>query len=71
MTKGPMNRIILITPFTLALLSAPAFAGNEKDYRYLALGDSIPFGMNLTLMLPFRRNFPLLPISWDFPKRLP
>jgi lysophospholipase L1-like esterase len=28
----------------------PVFAGNDKDYNYLALGDSISFGLNPTLL---------------------
>jgi len=36
----------------LAVIAAPMFAGNETDYTYLALGDSIPFGYNPTLFSP-------------------
>src|SRR5436190_16174110 len=34
----------------LALAVAPSFAGNDKDYTYLALGDSISFGFDPTLV---------------------
>jgi lysophospholipase L1-like esterase len=36
----------------LAVIAAPMFAGNETDYTYLALGDSIPFGYDPTLFSP-------------------
>jgi hypothetical protein len=44
-----MKNTILVT---FALLAIPAFAGNDKNYTYLALGDSVPFGMNILLVLP-------------------
>ena len=34
----------------VALLIAPVFAGNEKDYTYLALGDSVSYGLDPTLL---------------------
>ena len=34
------------------LLVAPAFAGNNHNFTYLALGDSVPFGMNVNLVPP-------------------
>jgi hypothetical protein len=37
---------------TQALLVAPAFAGNNHNFTYLALGDSVPFGMNVNLVPP-------------------
>jgi len=33
----------------LTVLTLPAFAGNESNYRYLALGDSVAFGYNPTV----------------------
>jgi lysophospholipase L1-like esterase len=38
----------------LALIAAPTFAGNEKNYTYLALGDSVSFGFdpNVTPQVP-------------------
>jgi lysophospholipase L1-like esterase len=42
-----------------ALLVAPAFAGNAEDYTYLALGDSIPFGMNALLLPPYSFRTPM------------
>jgi lysophospholipase L1-like esterase len=36
----------------LAVLAAPLLAGNERNYTYLALGDSIAFGMDPTLFIP-------------------
>ena len=34
----------------ISLLSAPLFAGNDKDYTYLALGDSVAYGLDPTLL---------------------
>jgi lysophospholipase L1-like esterase len=48
-----MKTTIITAQLALALLVAPAFAGNDKNYTYLALGDSIPFGMNALLLPPF------------------
>ncbi len=47
-----MNSVRHICAQTLAfaLLAVPAFAGNESNYDYLALGDSVPFGFNLSLL---------------------
>jgi lysophospholipase L1-like esterase len=36
----------------LTLLVGPVSAGNESNYRYLALGDSVSFGLDLTLAPP-------------------
>ena len=41
----------------LVLLAAPAFAGNEKDYTYLALGESISFGYDPTVAAPAPEKF--------------
>jgi hypothetical protein len=35
----------------LAILAAPMLAGNETNYTYLALGDSIPFGFDPSVKL--------------------
>jgi lysophospholipase L1-like esterase len=53
-----MKKTILITLSTLALLAAPAFAGNDKNYTYLALGDSVPFGLNVLLLPPYSTTLP-------------
>ncbi len=45
----------------LALLTASAFAGNDKNYTYLALGDSIAFGMNPLLLPPYSNQLPTPP----------
>ncbi len=42
----------------LALMVLPAFAGNDKNYTYLALGDSVPFGLNATLLPPYTDQIP-------------
>ena len=34
----------------LALLISPLFAGNEKNFTYLALGDSVAFGLDISLI---------------------
>jgi lysophospholipase L1-like esterase len=36
----------------LVLFVAPVFAGNETNYTYLALGDSIAFGFDPTVQVP-------------------
>jgi lysophospholipase L1-like esterase len=48
-----MNKKMIRTQIALALLLTPLFAGNTKDYTYLALGDSVPFGMNALLVPPY------------------
>src|SRR5437016_6021153 len=50
-----MKKIFIITQLALTLLVAPAFAGNDT---YLALGDSVAFGMNVTLLPPFATQLP-------------
>ncbi len=42
----------------LTFLVVPAFGGNEKNYTYLALGESISYGLNPTL-LPLTTGAPL------------
>jgi len=51
-------KTILQVPLVIALLAAPLFAANPKDEIYLALGDSIPFGMNILLVPPFSPTLP-------------
>jgi lysophospholipase L1-like esterase len=58
MNPKSMKTTVITTHLALALMVAPAFAGNAKDYTYLALGDSIPFGMNALLLPPFSTQFP-------------
>src|SRR5437879_4300756 len=53
-----MKKTILISQIAIALLATPAFAGNGKDFTYLALGDSIPFGMNILLLPPYATQLP-------------
>jgi lysophospholipase L1-like esterase len=43
--------IIALETIALGLFSGPAFAAGQKDYKYLALGDSIPFGMDPRLVM--------------------
>src|SRR6516162_5217210 len=50
-----MNRIA-IASLALTILSASAFA--DSNYTYLALGDSVPFGMNVTLLPPYSQHTP-------------
>src|SRR5215471_21762585 len=47
----------LVYPLLIGLI-APAFAANETNYTYLALGDSVPFGLNITLLPPFSQKLP-------------
>jgi hypothetical protein len=49
---------ITIPCLAVILLSTPVFAGNDKNYTYLALGDSVPFGMNVTLLPPYSQQIP-------------
>ena len=58
-----MKKTILVVQIAFALLAAPAFAGNDKNFTYLALGDSIPFGMNILLLPPYTTQ---LPTPFDF-----
>ena len=53
-----MKTTLIAIQLAFALLVAPAFAGNAKDYTYLALGDSIPFGMNALLLPPYATQTP-------------
>jgi lysophospholipase L1-like esterase len=46
LTRSMLSCVLLLVP-TSALL-----AGNETDYTYLALGDSIAYGLNPTLLNP-------------------
>ncbi len=50
-----MNAIV-IASLVLTALSAPVFA--DANYTYLALGDSVPFGMNVTLLPPYSQRMP-------------
>lgn len=54
-----MKTTLIGIQLAFALLVAPAFAGNTKDYTYLALGDSIPFGMNALLLPPYSFRTPM------------
>ncbi|HUB78161.1 MAG TPA: GDSL-type esterase/lipase family protein [Bryobacteraceae bacterium] len=45
--------IKLATYISFFLLVVPVWAGGEHGYTYLALGDSLPFGMNVTLLPPY------------------
>lgn len=44
--------LITTLMLALAMLAAPMLAGNETNYTYLALGDSIAFGFDPTLFSP-------------------
>src|SRR5450759_209316 len=58
MIPPSMKTTLIGIQLAFALLVAPAFAGNAKDYTYLALGDSIPFGMNALLLPPYSKQTP-------------
>ncbi len=49
-------KIFRIASFLLTALSTAAFA--STNYTYLALGDSVPFGMNVTLLPPYSQVKP-------------
>jgi lysophospholipase L1-like esterase len=53
-----MKTTIITAQLAFALLVAPVFAGNDTNYTYLALGDSVPFGMNVLLLPPFSQQPP-------------
>jgi lysophospholipase L1-like esterase len=42
--------VAVLTPLLLALLCRESFAGNEKNYTYLALGDSVAYGLDVRLL---------------------
>jgi lysophospholipase L1-like esterase len=48
----------IITTLAFTLLVAPVFAGNDTNYTYLALGDSIAFGLNPLLLPPYSTKLP-------------
>jgi hypothetical protein len=60
-----MNRIA-IALVVLTVLGAPAFA--DSNYTYLALGDSVPFGMNVTLLPPYSQQTPVPSQFVDYPE---
>jgi lysophospholipase L1-like esterase len=43
-------RMIFGQVLALAVLAAPMFAGNQTNYQYLALGDSVSFGFDPTIL---------------------
>jgi lysophospholipase L1-like esterase len=45
--------ILTTRALALVVLAAPMLAGNDTNYTYLALGDSIAFGYNPLLFFPF------------------
>jgi lysophospholipase L1-like esterase len=50
-----MNRIV-IGLMAFIVFGTAAFA--DSNYTYLALGDSVPFGMNVTLLPPYSQHTP-------------
>jgi lysophospholipase L1-like esterase len=54
-----MVRFLTIQALALGLLVAPLFGGNDKNFTYLALGDSIAFGYNPTLFPPYQPASPV------------
>src|SRR5262245_280443 len=52
-----MKKTSITTQLALVLLVAPVYAGND-NYTYLALGDSVPFGMNILLLPPYSAQLP-------------
>jgi lysophospholipase L1-like esterase len=54
-----MVRLLTISTLALAMLAAPLFGGNDKNFTYLALGDSIAFGFDPTLFPPFKPPVPV------------
>jgi lysophospholipase L1-like esterase len=50
-----MNKVA-VASIIITSLGAPVLAA--ADYTYLALGDSVPFGMNVTLLPPYTQHTP-------------
>lgn len=59
------------TTSAIALLMTvlPAFAANEKNYTYLALGDSVAFGFDPTVLPPFATAVPGPDAFTGYPER--
>src|ERR1035437_5081944 len=54
-----MVRFLTTQTLALAMLVAPLFGGNDKNFTYLALGDSIAFGFDPTLFPPYKPPVPV------------
>src|ERR1019366_3867907 len=52
-----MVRFLTTQTLALAMLVAPLFGGNDKNFTYLALGDSIAFGYDPTVVNPTPDKF--------------
>jgi lysophospholipase L1-like esterase len=52
-----MLRFLTTQALALGLLVAPLFGGNDKNFTYLALGDSIAFGYDPTVVNPTPDKF--------------
>src|ERR1035438_626929 len=52
-----MLRFLTTQALALGLLVAPLFGGNDKNFTYLALGDSIAFGYDPTVAIPAPDKF--------------
>jgi lysophospholipase L1-like esterase len=57
-----------VVAFTLTFL--PVFGANEKNYTYLALGDSVAFGVDPTLLPPFSTAVPGPDVFIGYPERV-
>jgi lysophospholipase L1-like esterase len=64
-----MVRFLTTQTLALAMLVAPLFGGNDKNFTYLALGDSIAFGFDPTLM-PSQPPFPAPDKFIGYPERV-
>ena len=53
-----MNRCHLALPVCLFLFTSLGVSSNETNFEYLALGDSVPFGLNQALLPPFSQQTP-------------
>jgi|ERR1035438_2696813 lysophospholipase L1-like esterase len=54
-----MLRFLTTQALALGLLVAPLFGGDNNNFTYLALGDSIAFGYNPTLFPPYQPASPV------------
>ena len=66
-----MLRFLTTQALALGLLVAPLFGGNDKNFTYLALGDSIAFGYDPTVVNPTPDKFTGYPEKVAQFERLP
>ncbi len=53
-----MKSSSMLYPVLVLLTAVPVVAASHDNYTYLALGDSIPFGLKVTLLPPYSQQLP-------------